>query len=129
MDAFEPWLRELRAGGKGPVTLPPAVRGQSWTCPFVMDGDWTGAQLSGGVSVSPDAGQRLANFTVSAPEYDAELDASFWTISGPAGAALPADPDLDGVTRLPCQFDLTWPDDGLGAELLAGGTFPLLGAA
>lgn len=132
---FDAWLQQLAAAGKGgsaltAVDLPPAVRGEKWECPYVMEGDWTGAVLLVTISSAPD-GSVLVTATTSSASYDSGTGFTTWTVSIASGSganstgSLPADVDGDGVEAFPIAFYLT-PSGGT-KFLLLGGAFTLLG--
>ena len=127
---FDEWLRQLALARKGPLRLPAATRGLSWSEPIRLSGDWTGATLAGAIRIGPDAGgAALASFTVTGPVVADGY--STFTLSLAAGSGgnstgvLPADDEFDGIVELP--FSLLITPSGGSQQLLVGGVFPLLG--
>lgn len=123
---FDEWLRQLGTAGKGPVTLPAAVRGEPWSRPIELEGDWTGSALAGSIRVAPDSATVLASFTVTGPVVAAGFTTFTLSLSGAQTGGLPDDSDGDGVEPFP--FMLRFTPSGEPEELLFGGILPVLGA-
>lgn len=128
MSEWNDWLRELRAAGKGPLDLPAATRGQAWECPFEIEGDWTGADLEGSVSIAPALSlSPLVSFSITGP-----VVADGWstfTLSLTSGqiSGLPSDGDLNGESKFPYMIRLD--PSGGSKDTLVGGLFTVLGVA
>jgi hypothetical protein len=134
--AFDDWLQQLAAAGKGGASLtdsevPTATRGLAFTYPIVMAGDWTGGTIAASIRATPDAATALVTLTVSSASYDSVTGYTTWTASLASGTganstgALPADTDGDGVETFPISFLFT-PSGGT-QSLLFGAPFILLG--
>ncbi|RKF23385.1 hypothetical protein D6851_02625 [Altericroceibacterium spongiae] len=124
---WDEWLQRLRAAGKGGVSLPPAFRGDVYSTPVTIAGDWTGASLRGDVSASPDAAAPLVSFTVSEPVFDQGYTIFTLFLTGTQTGDLPADSDLTGAEDFPFTLWLT--PDGEAEEVFFGGLLPLMGKA
>lgn len=133
---FDTWLQALAAAEKGGASLsddeiPTATRGEAFTYPIVMEGNWTGGTIAAAIRATPDAASALATLTVSAASYDSVAGMTSWTASLAAGTganstgSLPADTDGDGIEAFPISFFLT-PSGGTRG-LLFGAPFILLG--
>tara|TARA_B100000678_G_scaffold164721_1_gene137521 strand:- start:1388 stop:1804 length:417 start_codon:yes stop_codon:yes gene_type:complete len=128
---WQAWQDLLRVAKKGPVTLPPAVRGQLYSHIITYPGDVTTATLTGEVRASPDATSALVEFTIGTPSYDSGTGKTTWTFSLAEGSgsgstgALPADGDADGVQYFPYDFLLAL--SGGAEERLFGGLLPVSG--
>lgn len=128
MATFEPWLAQLAAAGKGPVTLY-ATRGRAWRTTITLAGNWTGATMRGQIRLEPDAAASLASFTITGPVVVG--DSTQFTLSLAAGAGanstgvLPADSAGENFIELP--FDLLLTPSGGVEDLLFGGNFILIG--
>lgn len=121
MSVSKEWLALLAQAMKGPVTMPVAVRGQTYAHTITLVGvDYTSAALSGSIRAAPDSATALATFTIGAPSLAGGN--TVWTVSLSAAqtGALPADGDGDGVETFPYDFLL----DG---HRLFGGAFYLSG--
>lgn len=135
MGAFDDWLQQLAAAGKGgalitDADMPPATRGLDWKLPsIVMTGNWTGAAIEGSISASPDASSPLLTFTVGSATYNAGTGQTSWAVSLTASQvnSLPADADGDGIEKFPTMFRIT-PSGGV-KELLFGCLFSVVGKA
>lgn len=130
MSAFDTWLRQLTAAGKGGFALPAATRGRKWAFALRLEYNFTGATIRGQVRAAPDAaGAPLVTLVVSGPVYAAPY--TTFTISLAAGSGanstgiLPADSDFDGLVELPLDVLLT--PAGGDEELLFGALLPVLG--
>lgn len=130
MSAFDDWLGQLKASGKGPVTLYTCTRGRAFEYPFALAGDWTGATIRGQVRTAPDAaGDPIVTFTTSGPTVLGSF--SVFTISLAAGTGvnstgiLPAAATGDGSAEF--AFDLLITPDGGDETLLFGGVLPVIG--
>jgi len=133
--SFDPWLAALAEAQKGGRAVDPpiaaVVRGLPWNEDIELDGDWTGAVLTGAVRTAPDATGTLADITIGSPTYDAEADVTIWpaSLEGGSGAdqtgSLPEDTDHDGVEYFPVAFHLT--PAGGDEELLFGAALTVLG--
>lgn len=117
---FTEWLNLLAQAGKGPVTLPVAVRGQAYSQPISVPGDYTGGTLIGSVRAAPDSDTALAVFTIGTPAFSDGRTLWTVTLSTAQTGALPVDGDGDGVERFPYDFLLN-------GERLFGGLLPLSG--
>ena len=128
MATFDPWLAQLAAAGKGPVTLY-AFRGRAFSQTITLSGNWTGATMRGQIRLEPDAATSLAAFTVTGPVIVG--DATQFTISLAAGSGanstgvLPADAAGENYIELP--FDLLMTPAGGAEDTLFGGVFTLVG--
>ena len=124
---FNEWLNQLGRAGKGPLSLPPAIRGEAWSCPVELEGDWTGSSLTGAVRIAPDAPSVVVNFTISGPVFDNDVTSFILSLDGNQtdSPVIPSDVDADGVTQLPFLLRLT-PSGGIEEPLL-GGSFTVLG--
>lgn len=130
MSSFDDWLAELKAAGKGPVTLRTCTRGREFEYSFALAGDWTGATLRGQVRLEPDAaGDPLVTFTCSTPAVASGY--SIFTISLASGVGanstgiLPASPLGDGAAEF--AFDLLITPAGGDETILFGGVLPVIG--
>lgn len=134
--AFDDWLRQLAAAGKGGSALsltdiPPATRGNAWSMPVRFAGDWSSAAITGTIRAAPDASSALATLSFTSGTFDSGTGYTTWTASLASGTGanstgiLPADTDGDGVEVFPMAVYLT-PSGGT-AELLWAGLFTLLG--
>lgn len=130
---FDSWLRALAATGKGgsaltEIDIPAAIRGEAWSMPVLLAGDWSAGTLAGAIRATPDAATALATLTVTGGTYDSGTGFTSWTASLASGTgsnstgSLPADTDGDGVERFPIAFTLT----SISGTLF-GGAFTLLG--
>jgi hypothetical protein len=133
---FDEWLAILAAGKKGgpdlcPGIIPAAVRGDPWTCPLELPGDFSGATITGAVRSTPDAASVLANMTVSSGTYSSAANTTLFTATLASGTgsnstgSLPADTDGNGIVALPAAFTIT--PSGGSAELLMGFAFIVQG--
>lgn len=129
---FDTWLRELAAAGKGgsaltTLDIPPATRGDAWSMPVQIEGDYSAETLTATIRSAPDAGSALATVTISAASYDSGTGFTSWTASLASGTgsnstgSLPADTDGSGEEKFPIAFNLT------PFGLIFGGAFTLLG--
>lgn len=130
MTQFDIWMRALSAAQKGPVTLPGASRGRSYTTTVSIDGDWAGATMRAEARLYPDApGDPIATFNVEGPVIEAGMSVFTLTLAAGTGSnstgVFPADAALDGVTRFAVDVLLTVP--GAEEDLLFGGVLPILG--
>lgn len=136
--AFDGWLRQLSAAGKGGSALsltdiPPATRGLAWSMPVRFAGDWSAGTIAGTIRAAPDAATALATISFTAGSYDSGTGFTTWTASLASGTSadstgvLPADTDGDGIEVFPMAIYLT--PSGGSQELLFGGIFTLLGKA
>jgi hypothetical protein len=134
--AFDDWLRELAAAGKGGSALsdadiPAAIRGEYWPMQIQLSGNWATATLEGSIRSAPDAASALATITIGSPTFDAAAGVTYWTASLASGTgsnstgSLPADTDGSGEEKLPIAFYIT-PSGGT-RSMLFGGVFTLLG--
>jgi hypothetical protein len=134
--AFDEWLQQLAAAGKGGSALstrdiPPATRGLAWSMPIVLAGDWTSGTIAASIRSAPDAGSALATVSMTSASYDPVTGQTTWTASLASGTGsnstgvLPADTDGNGVETFPISFLLT--PSGSTQSLLFGGAFTLLG--
>lgn len=108
---FEPWLRQLAAAGKRAADLN-IDRGLPVNYSFALVGDWTGATVESALRAQPDAGAVVETFAAANNGYDADNDATIFTLTMAAGdtAALPADASGEAVTRL--AWDVLFTPDG-----------------
>lgn len=134
--AFDDWLQQLAAAGKGGASLagdeiPTATRGEAFSYPILLPGDWTGATISAAIRAAPDASSILATLSVSSASYNAVTGYTTWTATLASGTgtdstgSLPADNDGSGVEVFPISFFFT-PSGGT-RTLLFGAPFVLLG--
>jgi len=133
---FDEWLAMLAAGNKGgpdlcPSIIPAAVRGNAWTCPIELPGDYSTATIAGAVRSAPDASSVLVTMTVSSGTYSSATNTTTFTASLASGTgsnstgALPTDTDGNGYVALPAAFTIT--PSGGSAELLMGWAFIVQG--
>lgn len=119
MTTFDPWLAQLRAAQKGPVTLQ-IDRGLPFVYSFALQADYTGSSLIGSIRLNPDAiDPTLADFTVSGPTVTDGVTTFGLSLTKTQTAALPADTDVDGVSEF--AFDLLFTPDGGTQQRLFGG--------
>jgi len=134
--SFDDWLQQLAAAGKGGAALagdeiPTATRGEAFSYPIVMTGDWSGATIESAIRAAPDSASALVTLTVSGATYDSGTGKTSWTASLASGTganstgALPTDTDGNGVEAFPISFFIT--PSGGDKTLLFGGPFVLLG--
>lgn len=134
--SFDDWLQQLAAAGKAGSALsgdeiPTATRGEAFTYPIYLPGDWTGGTIEAAIRSAPDAEDVLVTLTVSSASFDADTGYTTWTASLDSGDGadstgfLPADTDGNGVEAFPISFFFT-PSGGTRG-LLFGGPFVLLG--
>ncbi len=134
--AFDDWLQQLAAAGKGGSLLaddeiPTATRGEVFTYPIVLPGNWAGGTIEASIRATPDAASALATLSISSASYDSVTGMTTWTASLASGTgtnstgSLPADADGNGFEAFPISFFFT-PSGGT-RQLLFGAPFILLG--
>lgn len=125
---WDAWLRDLRTAGKY-AEVGRATRGLAWAEIVEIEGDWTGAIMTGGVRVAPDASSYEAQFSVSGPTISGDYSVFELSLAAGSGAnstgALPEDADADGVEEFPYAIHLQ--PSGGDEELLCGGVLHVLG--
>ena len=130
MTAFDKWLTACKVAGKGGVADEFfCTRGEAWAQDLPLDGDWTGATMTGYLKQRPDAATTLVALTCTAGDVVTEGDVttSWFTLSLSAGetTALTADTTGEGVVEL-AAFVFLEPSGG-SKELLLGGVLTVLG--
>ncbi|MGX7926450.1 hypothetical protein ACWPMX_07740 [Tsuneonella sp. HG094] len=128
MTTFEEWLRQLRAAGKLAPNGINIDRGLPFAWTFALGGDWTGATIASSLRLDPDAaGATVEDFTCSNDGYDADADATEFTLAltDAETAALIADTDGDALVQL--AWDVVFTPSGGDTMRLMGGIATVTG--
>lgn len=114
------WLNELRAAGKGPVTLRAIDRGLPYTYILGFGADYSGDAFAASLRASPDAGGApIETFTMTVDVFADGITPVSFSLTPSETAALPADGDFDGLSEL--VFDLLHtPAGGTQYRILGG---------
>lgn len=126
MSAFDDWLQQLAAAGRGPVVFKTCSRGRVFEYLFSLEGDWTGATIASEVRLYPDAGgAALATFNCTGPVVAGGASVFTMALTAIETAALPAAPTGEGFIELAVDVLIT--PSGGDEQLLFGGTLPVIG--